>query len=379
MSRDPHRPPRPALLLLAAFLLAALVAGVAACTGDDSSSAPTSSSVISVPPAVELGEPVTVPTMSVPPGFVAPDTRGAALLPVESRPNSTPPIPVYGGTARISGVVQGPEGPVPGATVLLERFVGRRSGSEVVTAGPDGRFTAVDLLGGLYRVRGWLVPSFTAPSSVTLFLAADQTDTELRIDVRRYDTRKLQAGVETAGVTVGATTRLRALLTQDVVDDDGIVVSSGVAGEVVTVATDAGYSAASTEATTDADGYAVFTLTCLTVGTHGVTVTASGSAATVALPPCGPRVTTTTSTTPSTPPADAVPVGASIGVPYGGTLPAGAYRTGETGCSTSFQVWRDGQWQADRVTAGAVIEAAAPIRDLQPTPGGTGCRYERVR
>jgi hypothetical protein len=328
-------------------------------------------------PPVEAAEDVTVPTMSVPLGWTAPDTRGAALLPVESRPRATPPVPVYGGAARISGVVQGPEGPVPGATVLLERFVGTRSGSVTVTAGADGRFVADGLIGGRYRVRGWLQPSLAAPSSATLFLAAEQTDAEVRIELRRYDARKLQAGLETAGITVGATGRLRALLTQDLVDGNGIVTGSGVAGEAVTVAADAGTSVSPGAATTGADGYATFTLTCLTEGTHSVTVTASGLTVTVALPTCGPRPTTTT-TAPDTPSTDAVPVGAVIAVPYGGTLPAGAYRTQLPGCSTSFEVWRDGAWQ-DRVTATAVIEAAGPIRDLQPTFGTLGCQYERIR
>ncbi len=378
MSRPSHRPPRPAPLLLAAALVVALVAGVTACTssGDDDAATPTSSSIITVP-ELDLSQEITTPTMSIPPGWVAPDTRGVGLKRIEGRAGPAP-IPVYGGAARITGVVQGPDGPVPGATVLLERFVGRSSGSVTVAAGADGRFTAVDLLGGLYRVRAWLQPSLAAPSSATLFIAADQTDAQVQVNVQRYDARKLQAGVETAGITVGGSGRFRALLTQESVDARGIVGGASVPGEAVTVTADAGYSVAPSTATTGADGYATFTLTCLTEGAHNVTVTASGLTANVTLPSCGPLPTTTT-TTPGAPPTDLVPVGLVIRVPYAGTLPAGAYRTLLGGCSTTFEVWRDGAWQPTRVTATAVIDAAGPIRDLEPSPGTLGCQYERIR
>jgi hypothetical protein len=283
-------------------------------------------------------------------------------------------VAVTGGSASIGGVVRGPDGPVAGATVLVERFVGDRSGSIRVTAGADGRFLATGLLGGRFRIRGWLPPSLAAPQAVTTFLAIDG-QAEVTLELRRFDGRQLLASLDVGALEVGGRARVRALLTRESVDGDGIVVAAPVAGEPVRLTAGAGFAViGGGEASTGADGVATFVVECVSVGTHQLSVAAGELTAAVAVPSCAPRPTTTTTTAPTPQP---LPVGSPVAVPFPGVLPAGTYRSGVEGCTTAYQLWQAGTWQ-DRL-AGSTLEATGPIRDLRTPPGATPCAYERVR
>lgn len=343
---------------------------VVACSDDGRSASP-SSPVITVPD-LEPGE--TPPSVTVPEGFVLADTRGVRLLPLPGAARSDQPaVAVTGGAASVSGVALGPDGPVGGATVLLERFVGDRSGSITVTADGAGRFRATGLLGGRFRIRAWRAPSLTATEAVTTFLAVDG-QAEVVLQLERFERRQLQASLDVGGLSVGDRARVRALLTREAVDDAGIVVGAPVAGEPVRLTAAAGFAVVGANpVTTGADGFAVFVVECVSVGTHQLTVAATELTATVAVPFCGPRPSTTTTTTPV--PAD-VPVGATVQVPYPGVLPAGAYRSSGSACSTAYEVFEGGGWQS-RIS-GPTIDAPAPIRDLRALPGTGPCTYERV-
>src|SRR3954468_15484125 len=84
----------------------------------------------------------------------APDLTGVGLAAVAGRTTTTS-IPLGPGGATLNGTVTGPDGPVPSATVHIERLVGDASGSADVATQPDGTWTAPGLLGGRYRVRAW--------------------------------------------------------------------------------------------------------------------------------------------------------------------------------------------------------------------------------
>lgn len=364
----PHH--RSAAALLATAL--AVLLAVAGCTDDRGRSASPSTTVITVPDLLPAEAP---PVVTVPDGFVLADTRGVRLLPLPGAGRADQPgVAVTGGAATVSGIVQGPDGPVAGATVLVERFVGDRSGSIRVTAGADGRFRATGLLGGRFRIRGWLPPSLTTTQAVTTFLAIDG-QAEVTLELRRFDGRQLLASLDVGGLEVGGRARVRALLTRESVDGDGIVVGAPVAGEPVRLTAGAGFVViGENPASTGADGSATFVVECVSVGTHQLSVATGDLTATVAVPVCGPRPTTTTTTAPTPQP---VPVGSPVTVPFPGVLPAGTYRSGTAGCTTAYQLWDAGTWR-DRL-AGPTLEAPGPIRDLRTPPGATPCAYERVR
>ncbi len=130
---------------------------------------------------------------------------------------------------RSRGVVNGPDGPVGGATVRIERWVGSRSGSITVNAGGDGRFGARGLLGGRYRVRAWLQPNLTATESQVVFLAIDGS-ANVTVDVSKFEGLQLQASLDVSVINVDDTARVRGLFTRSGVDDDGIVVGRARAG-----------------------------------------------------------------------------------------------------------------------------------------------------
>src|SRR3546814_13917999 len=78
------------------------------------------------------------------------DRTGIALAPVAG---ATTTSAVERGSARIVGLVSGPTGPVPGATVRIEPLVAGRSVRTAVVAGGDGRLLAAGLPGCRPRLR----------------------------------------------------------------------------------------------------------------------------------------------------------------------------------------------------------------------------------
>src|SRR5438067_11007718 len=64
---------------------------------------------------------------------------------------TTTSIPLGPGGASISGTVNGPNGPVPGATVHVERLVGDGVGATDVASNAAGQFLVPNVLGGRYR------------------------------------------------------------------------------------------------------------------------------------------------------------------------------------------------------------------------------------
>src|SRR6476659_8373528 len=97
-------------------------------------------------------------TASAPPPTTAPVDLTGVSIPGVDGTTTTEPVRATG-TARLSGVVNGPGGPVPGATVLLEHLVSPTT-STTLSAGPDGTYNAPNIAGGRYRVRAYLAPSF---------------------------------------------------------------------------------------------------------------------------------------------------------------------------------------------------------------------------
>src|SRR3546814_16234517 len=99
------------------------------------------------------------------------DRTGIALAPVAG---ATTTSVVERGSARIVGLVSGPTGPVPGATVRIERLVAGRSVRTDVVAGGDGRFVAEGLTAGRSRGRSFAPPHRPPPEAGVRFPAHPQ-------------------------------------------------------------------------------------------------------------------------------------------------------------------------------------------------------------
>lgn len=366
--------PRCHLPILVTVLAVIGLTSASACTSGGETSAPRSTTTTFTLPTGP--DTVAMPSITVPPGFVPADTRGARLLKVAAGPQKAPPpLEVYGGSASMQGQVNGPDGPVAGAVVRLERFVDDRTGSVSVTTGGDGRWGVRKLKGGRYRVRAWQQPSLAATAAQVVFLADDRGSAEVDIGVNKFEGRVLNAGLEFTSWSVGDQARIRALLTDTTVNADGVVVGEPVQSvsiqlESSTRDLDIG---SDNPATTSGDGIATWKTTCLSEGAHQVTLRAGDTRAVVTLPPCQPK--------PTTAPPIAVPdfpVGRTFKVPYAGVLPAGTYATTNAGCDTTFEVYVGGAWSSDRQEInGKQIVLTSPARDFRA--GGTSkpCEFQR--
>lgn len=367
-----RRIPRRNRVVVAALLVVAMAAGLVACTsgGDDQADAPEAPQLSLPPPSV-----ADVTVVTLPDGFVQPDTRGVRLSPVVAQPKGgSPPLPVTGGDASIRGVVNGPDGPVGGATVLIERWVGGRSGSLTVTAGADGRFGVSNLLGGRFRVRAWLQPNLAARQSEVVFLANDASG-DVTIALDRFEGQQLQANLDLTAINVDDTARVRALFTRTTVDDEGIVIGAPVPGAKVQLTAPSGLSiSGDNPATTNDGGLATFTVRCDREGAYTVTLTTEGASTSYTLPTCGPKPAPTT-TTPDIP---AFAVGDEFTVPRAAPLPPGTYTTFVKGCSTTFQAFTNGAWETQRREIKGDLSFVVPVRDLKPSDGTDGCSFLRT-
>ncbi len=283
-----------------AFLVAMLVLalGLAACA-NTSSRALIGTTTIDA--TTTTTAPVKIPALAPPADFVIPDTRNATIRPVTGKVKAEP-IPVRGGTSSVTGTVTGPDGGVAGATVLLERFVGIQSGSILISADGAGRFGASGLLGGRYRVRAWLQPSLAAVQSVTGFVAEGES-LNLKVIVERHDALTLQVASAVGSMTVGVPAGVSALMTQQSVDANGIVLDAPVAGVSLVLVGSAGLGVEQPNpAVTNAAGRASWSVVCASPGTYVVSVssTAPPAAAGATLPACTTAPPPTSSTTTTT-------------------------------------------------------------------------------
>lgn len=278
--------------------------------------------------------PTTVaPVTTAPPGS---DFTGVEIAPVEGR---TPPetVQIIGGTATLGGVVTGPDGPVAGATVRLERFVGDASAKLDITTNPDGTWKAPQasppptvatipnlplvpgqvpippitiapaptvpttvtgpqgILGGRYRVRAWRTPDLALTTPQILFLDAKQNQT-LGLALSRYQ------GVSASSISspdppvVNATTSLTVVVTTLSVNGDGIVSSVPLPNAAVSITVGANWIFSGGPSITNGQGRATFQLRCQTVGQSPVELTVNDSQ-TFSLPvrACVAPASTTTS------------------------------------------------------------------------------------
>ncbi len=266
---------------LAATLVAA--AALAACSGSSSRLLPPPSSTSS-----------TAPTTTT-------TTVDFSTVPLAAVPGQTTTTLVTSGKAALSGVVNGPEGGVPGAIVHAERLVGDAVQPFEIRTAEDGSWTLSGLPGGRFRVRAYRPPDLAMEEPAVFFLRGDE-NRELSLVVQSFVGVQVLAGTTPETLTVGDAANLAVRVTERYVDDAGVGQVRPVVNVRVRVRSSGWREIDDPVDTTDLDGTVVFTFECdrATPVTATAVVGADQQVFPLEVPDCEPRATTTTSTTTTT-------------------------------------------------------------------------------
>lgn len=229
------------------------------------------------------------------------------------------PPPIHGGTARLTGVVNGPDGPVPFATVRLERHTVDGMVVADVTTDAVGSWTAARLLGGRYRVRAWAHGQLTMPGSEVFFLAEAETR-QVELSIAAVEDEPVMNLFDGGDIYLGLTGEVAVSVTVRSVDDDGLIVVSGVPGAIVVLQPSPQVTATPAVAVADHDGVARFTLRCNQLGPVSALVQHQTDVRTFQLPSCVPLPPPPPPpTTDGSQPDPALAIDESTGTDTGGT------------------------------------------------------------
>ena len=197
------------------------------------------------------------------------DLSRVALAPVRGQTTTTFATT---GDAVLAGVVTGPDGPVPGAVVRVERLIGDAPvQTNEVRAGADGAWQLQGAPGGRFRVRAYLPPALTT-AEPTVFFLADGEARQVDLQVEQVDGLVVVAGTTPVAPFLGSSLSLGVRVTARTVGEDGIARATPLPGVGVRVRT-SGWTELQQDAVavTDAEGLVVFAYRCDRVGQPSAT------------------------------------------------------------------------------------------------------------
>ena len=269
--------------------------------------------------------PTTVALLPTPTSPLSASLAEDSLPTIPNASTTTTRVALQPGPVTLTGLVSGPDGAIAGATVHIERLVGDQVASQDVVSAKNGRYTAARIQGGRLRVRAWRVPDVAGTQNVVVFASGTTT---LDLNVKKFGGTDVQWAIAPRNPTVGQLVNLVVQLSTTAVGADGLAGIEPLSGVGVSL-TPLGVlqPAVLEQRLSDADGRALFTLSCNAVGSSAIDVTlATGEQARLDPPACSPLPTTTTAapapgdTAPNTAPATVVavtspPVGAPTVVP----------------------------------------------------------------
>jgi hypothetical protein len=274
-----------------------------------------------------LNLPAPPPTRAVTTSSQAPDLSGVELTPVAGRVTTTA-VAVRPGNATLRGIVLGPDGPVAGATVRLERLVDDATGKLDITTdgggswntsaptGPPatvlppttaafptvpGQITTPTvatipttpaprtlppttqppgqppgILGGRYRVRAWRSPDLALTTPQILYLGGKDSQ-NLTLTLSRYTGLAVASNIGPNPPVVGVVADVAVLVTSQIVDAQGFVRGASVPGASVSLfATGAWLAASPTDTVSDSNGRADFRLVCQATGQQPLSIQVNG-------------------------------------------------------------------------------------------------------
>jgi hypothetical protein len=262
---------------LVILVVAALVATACGGGSDDNDDDP---SPTSVPPTTAPIEVTTAP----PTTEAAPETTVPRGTP---RTNTTALSTEMGpGTARIVGTVNGPEGPVTGAVVKVERFVGPAVATVQVQS-QAGAWSVDSILGGSYKVTIFRPPDLAQTAADVFFLAADETKT-LTTTLVRMGTNSVTASIDPNPPLVGLPAVLTVRFGNGGVDANGGVTFLPRPGVRVQLSLSAGgmSNESSPLLVSDGTGAVAWQVRCLAPGQFPASIIIGNASQALVLPPC---------------------------------------------------------------------------------------------
>jgi hypothetical protein len=247
--------------------LLVVVAGAVACAKTREEALPP------VPPTVSTTSTTVIDYSTVPLGAVATKTTTTV--------NQGP------GRARLSGTVVGPDGPVPLATVRVERL----QDDAVVFRGDiftdaEGKWRTGRLVGGRWRARAWRPTDLADVKPTTVFLEATQSKS-LQLKLERFGAPAVTASIAPDPPVLGANANLVVGVSTASVDVDGIVRSTPVPNFLVQLFAP-NYALSNPNAVaTDAAGRVAWAVVCQLPGPSGMILNLqSGTPQAVAVSAC---------------------------------------------------------------------------------------------
>jgi hypothetical protein len=202
------------------------------------------------------------------------DYSSVPLATVEGKTTTT--VNQGPGRARLVGTVVGPDGPVEGATVRVERL----QGDSVVFRGDvatdaDGRWQTGRIVGGRWRVRAWRAPDLADVRPEVVFLSEEQSRA-LTLPVDRFGAPFVTAAIAPDPPPVSAPANLEVAVSTQSVDGDGIVRSSPVPLTVVQLFASNVLIEGDNPRITDGAGRVSWQVTCAGAGPTGLFVSLEG-------------------------------------------------------------------------------------------------------
>lgn len=243
------------------------------------------------PPSTTVPPPA--PQDSLPPGLAS-----ISEAPVAGVTTTTAPA-IGPGNESINGTVTGPNGPVAGATVEIDRFVGSSYASARTTTAADGTWSFRRILGGDYRVRAWQAPNLDMDTPTVVFLGGQPQSVALQL--QSYPSQQVQVAINPGVPTVDQPADLVVQVTSPRVSADGVLSEPPVVGVPVTLVNGPAWQVQNgNPLPTDPGGQATFQLQCTSPGTDPLSAqVANNPPVALQMPAClpPPPPSTTTSTT----------------------------------------------------------------------------------
>lgn len=226
----------------------------------------------------------------------APSPSDTAPPPTATADNGAPSLGQ--GQATLTGTVEGPQGPVPGATVEIDRMVSGVATRASITSGPGGSWAVRGVPGGSYSVRTWLPPTMAQTTPTTFFLAG-QGNRALTLQLTSFSTPLVQSAIAPDPPVSGEPAQVVVQVTSRVVQADGSVVNQPAAGLSVQLQGQGAWQIPSPNPTvTDALGQATWTPTCDQAGDQPLEAGVGGQPVPLNLSQCVAPPEPTTTTTP---------------------------------------------------------------------------------
>lgn len=201
------------------------------------------------------------------------------------------------GQATLTGTVDGPHGPVPGATVGIEREVNGAVLRAKVISDRGGGWEAHGVPGGSYSIRAWLPPDLAQTSTTTFFLSGQESH-DAGLELTSFAAPLVQSAIAPDPPTAGNPSQVVVQVTSRQVKADGTVADQPAQGLSVQLVAQGDWQVAPPNlAITDSSGRASWTATCGAEGAQPLEADLGAG------PGSSPATTfdSTTSTTPSTP------------------------------------------------------------------------------